>query len=408
MAKQDKHLYPSVHRGIVIAAVQALGIVNHPAAKRFSVGDLETMTNEAAAPDVRGDRQQGRGRHYYCAVSPKGEPQPQHFITGSYRNGRHALGPSPLTMLEGEYRMALGLYRAGRFYPAMQSISRAMHMLADICCPPHSSGLTYFSRFGYAHKRYEAGAAELFWGGNGKMIASEEHNAAQTWAEEAAENIPFDHYTDLWQYSAPRPDGTWRRSRFTSVCNALAESGAKELPFVFSSERADRDESAHRRIILSIQNCAALLAAFDRDISDKSVPVWSMHQPYWLCAPGAKLALSQDPLYLHFEEDGAVSLATAEGAYLSVSRRFGTVSLREPDEGYITEFRFGYEPLLALYPEGNQKKLVSVTRYFPLCRSRSSFAREADLIRSAGFVLRRNPPKRCRFIFGEKAQNPDE
>lgn len=397
MAKTDKHLYPSVHRGIVIAAEQALTAAGHPAARRYSVGDLETMTAEAAQPDLPGDRHQGRGRHYYCAVSPKGVMQQPHPITGGYLNGRHAPAPSPLSVLEGEYRIALALYRAGKFYAAMQSLSRAMHMLADVCCPPHSSGLTYFSRYGSVHKRYEANAAELFWGG--KVFQPEEYNAAQKWADEAAENIPFDLYTDLWRYSVPRPDGTWRRSQFTAICNMLAESGAKELDCVFSSDRTDREESAHRRIVLSVQHCAALLAAFDRDAVDTSIPVWSVYQPYWLCAPAAKMAVSEDPLYMQFNEDGSVSLATAEGAYLAVTPLIGKVSLREPDENSRINFRIGFEPLLALYPDGNQNKLLCLSHHLLLSRSRSTFARESDLMRSAGFVLRREPPKRCRYLF---------
>ena len=405
MAKSDKHLYPSVHRGIVIAAVQALSIAEHPAAKRYSVGDLETMTAEAAQPDVRGDRQQGRGRHYYCAVSPKGAARAKDPCTGGYRNGRHAAAPSPLSMLEGEYRMALALHRAGKFYPAMQSLARAMHMLADVCCPPHSCGLTYFSRYGLVHKRYEANAAELFWGG--KVFQSEEYNAAMKWAEEAAENIPFELYTGLWQYSVPRGDGSWRLSRFTQICNQLAESGAAELEKVFSSDRADRDESAHRRIVLSVQHCAALLAAFDRDLTDASLPVWSVYQPYWLCAPAAKLCVSREPLYLHFEENGAVSLATAEGACLTVSPAFGVVSLRDPDEESRITFRIGFEPLLTLYPGGDQSRLLTLSHRLLLCRSRRSFARESDLMRAAGFVLRREPPRRCRFLLSEKAQTDE-
>lgn len=391
MARNDKHLYPSVHRGIVIAAVQALGIANHPAARRFSAGDLETLTNEAAEPDVHGDRQQGRGRHYYCAVTPKGEPRGRVALTGGYRNGTGGHAPSPLTMLEGEYRTALMLHRAGRFYPAMQSLSRAMHMLADICCPPHSSGLTYFSRYGRKHKRYEAEAAEIFWGS--RQRHPDEHAAAQPWAADAAPMIPFEDYTDLWHIGKPKSP-----SRFTEICNALAESGADELEAVLGSDRTARASSIRRRLLLSIANCAALLAAFDRDLSDESLPMWQIWQPYWLCVPAFRLLVSEEPLYLQFEDDGTLTLATEEEKYLSVNK-WGYVALREDTEGFVTHFRIGFEPLLTLYPDGDQNKPLSWSFGMLLARSRTLYARESDQIRACAFVLRPRKPEGCRVLF---------
>ena len=82
VAKLDKHLYPSVHCGIIRAALILLEQTAHPAAKRFSAGDAEAMVSEAAAPDQIGDRQQGRGLHYYCAVKPDGTVLPFPVTTG--------------------------------------------------------------------------------------------------------------------------------------------------------------------------------------------------------------------------------------------------------------------------------------------------------------------------------------
>ncbi len=393
MTRPDKHLFPSVHRGIVIAAVQLLELEQHPAGKRFSTGDLETLVSEAAAPDVIGDRQQGKGRHYYCAVSPDGTPQQKHPVTGGYRNGRHAAAPSPLTMLEGEYRTALALHRAGRFYPALQSLSRAMHMIADICCPPHSSGLTYFSRYAYHHKRYEARAAELFWGDFGSD--PDEYAAARPWAAAAQGFVPYDTYTGLVPHiGEPRS----MPGKFTEICNQLSESGADELDAVLGSDPNARDASIRRRVRLAVANCAALLAAFDRDADDNTLAVWEERHPYWLCAAGAKTVISREPLYLSFETDGTVTISTAEQAYLSVSK-WGGAALREQTADFITRFRFGFEPLLALYPDGNQNTPLSLWHRALRCRSRQVFPRESDLMSAIGFVLTDQCPNECRFLF---------
>ena len=77
-----------------------------------------------------------------------------------------------------------------------------MHMLADICCPPHTAGLTYFSRYAGAHKRYEARAAELFRDSDPASLI--EYDAAKCWAEKAAGSVPFSAYTDLLRGSVPR------------------------------------------------------------------------------------------------------------------------------------------------------------------------------------------------------------
>ena len=78
LSKLDKHLYPSVHCGIVRAALLLLEQTAHPSARRFSAGDAEAMIGEAAAPDQLGDRQQGRGLHYYNAVRADGTALPLH------------------------------------------------------------------------------------------------------------------------------------------------------------------------------------------------------------------------------------------------------------------------------------------------------------------------------------------
>lgn len=359
MAKFDKHLYPSVHRGIVRAALLLLELESHPAAKRFSAGDAETMIEEAAAPDRIGDRQQGRGLHYYCAVKPDGAALPFFSAVCGYGNAKNAPAPSPLTMLDAEYRTALALYRAGKFIPAMKSLSRAVHMLADICCPPHTCMLTYFSRYAVAHKRYEARAAALFWNSDPAQLS--EHDSAMEWAKKAVGTVPYDTYTNLLNGCVPRKGHTWQSGTFSEICNQLALTGAEELPAVLGDDELLRDHSIERRLLCAIANSAALFAAFDRDADDPQLHILEEQRPYWLKSYSAEYYVTKEPLYLHFEDDGAVTLSTQEGKYLAIGK-FGRVLLTDQISGLTTRFRFGREPLLVLYPNGDQNKMLAQIR----------------------------------------------
>ncbi len=398
MAKLDKHLYPSVHCGIVRAALLLLEQTEHPAAKRFSAGDAEAMVGEAAEPDRIGDRQQGRGLHYYCAVKPDGTPLSLHPVLGGYCNGKGAPGPSPLTMLDSEYRAALALHRAGKYYPAMKSLSRALHFLADMCCPPHSCGLTYFSRYGSAHRRYEGRAAEIFWMPDETQVS--EFTAASEWAKRAAEAeaVPYESYTGLLHGGVPVAGSMWQPGRLTEICNALALSGAEHLHAVLDDDEIVRDQSIRERLILSIINCAALLAAFDRDLDDMTLPVWEERHPYWLKCFGTAFVVTGDPLYLMFEEDGTVTLSTLEGAYLAVGK-LGRVLVTDQIAGLETHFRFGREPLLTLYPNGDQEHLVAQLRGQLHNIHRISHLPGSLFQSQISFVLLNQKPEKARFIF---------
>lgn len=384
MAKFDKHLYPSVHRGIVSAALQLLELETHPAARRYSAGDAETMIEEAAAPDRIGDRQQGRGLHYYCAVKPDGSQLPYYPAVCGYGNAKNAPAPSPLTMLDAEYRAALALYRGGKYQPALKSLSRALHMLADICCPPHTCALTYFSRYAMAHKRYESRAAVIFW--NSELQQLSEHHAAGEWAKKAQGHVPYDEYTDLLKGCVPENGTAWQSGTFSVICNRLALSGAEELPAVLGDDELARDASIERRLVLAVQNCAALLAAFDRDVQDGALPVWEEQRPYYLKSFTAAFYVSEEPLYLCFEDDGAVTLSTQEGRYLAVSS-FGRVLLTDRISGMMTRFRFGREPLLTLYPEGDQERMLAQVRGQLFCIRRVPHLQGNRFLSQISFAL---------------------
>lgn len=395
MAKPDKHQYPSVHCGIVRAAVQLLDLEEHAAAKRYSAGDTETLAEEAAAPDRIGDRQQGRGMHYYCAVKPDGTPLPYHPLLGGYCNGKNAPAPSPLTMLDAEYRTALSLYRAGKFIPAMKSLSRALHMLADICCPPHSCGLTYFSRYALAHKRYEARAAEIFWCSEPSHTSA--YTVASDWAKKAIGTVPYETYTGLLRGGVPQKGGTWQSSQFAEICNQIALSGANELSAVLDDDELARDASITHCLLLAIAHCAALLAAFDRDVQDTALTVWEEQHPYWLKGFGTAFVLSREPLYLQFEDDGAVKLLTQERQFLAAGRA-GQTFLTEERAGLTTRFRFGREPLLTLYPEGDQQRVLALIRGQLHCVRRRTVRQTQTF-----FVLTSQRPEKAKFIFSGRS-----
>ena len=396
MAKLDKHIYPSVHCGIVRAALYLLELENHPSARRFSADDTEIIADEAAAPDRMGDRQQGRGLHYYNAVKPDGTQLPYHPVLCGYANGKGAASPSPLTVLDAEYRTALALETAGKPVPAMKSLSRAMHMLADICCPPHSCSLTYFSRYAMMHKRYEAQAAAIFW--EKKTEGLSQADAAAKWARKAVGSVPYETYSGLLRGGMPVKGGAWQGSKFSEICNQLAFDASHELSAVLGSDDTVRAASIERQILRSITNCAALLAAYDSDLQHADAQIWQEQQPYWLKGFRTAISVTKHPLFLHFDDDGTVSLATEEGRYLSVNR-VGMVSVTEPAENQIIRFRFGREPLLTLYPNGDQDKLLAMIRGQLYCIRRIPGLQGNLFYSQVQFVLTRKQPENGKYIF---------
>ena len=396
MAKFDKHLYPSVHRGIVRAALQVLALESHPAAARFSAADTEILVSEAAAPDQLGDRHQGRGLHYYNAVRADGTALPLHPVTGGYCNGKGAPAPTPLSVLDAEYRTALALRLAGKDTAAMKSLSRAAHMLADICCPPHCTSLTYFSPYGIAHKRYESRAAELFWNCDPEQLS--EADSAAEWAKQSAGKVPYQTFTNLLSGSVPVSNGAWQPGTLAKICNALAESGAKHLEAVRGSDDAAREHSIRERLILSITNCAALFAAFDRDLSEQNPAIWREQHPYWLKSFHTAFVVSRAPLYLQFADDGTVSFRTQDGKALSVGR-FGRVLLTAPDQNVTAQFRLGREPLLTLYPDGDQNRLIAQIRGQLHSIRRVSNLQGNLFLSQVSFALVNQPPETAKFLF---------
>lgn len=383
MAKIDKQAYPSTHCGIVRAATVLLKLEEHPASERYDAGTVETMVEEASAPDRMGDRLQGSGLHYYCSVTPEGVARTVRGYEGIFPNSLGDLAPSPLTMMTSEYLTAVALERLGNRYTAAKCLARAAHMLADVCCPPHSAGLSYYTRYASNHKRYESDGETYFW--TEKFGTTDPVTAAEQWAALCVGQVPYEKYDDLFKGD---PDGDLFRkmSRFPDICREIALSGARELPSVLGNDPELRRQSIDRRLILSIVHTAALFAAFDRDVRDESLIVPQERTPYRLYSYGAAKTLFREPLYLQFEEDGSFRLMTQEGAYLAVTR-FGSVRLTDQTAGMTTCFRFGFEPMMTLYPDGNLYHLLAVIGKRFCSIRRGLHKRSPHFSRQTGFRL---------------------
>ena len=278
----------------------------------------------------------------------------------------------------------------------MRSLSRALHMLADICCPPHCTALTYFSVYGGAHKRYEAQAAGIFWNSPPERLS--EPDAAMEWARQAAGQIPYDTYENLLCGSIPVSGMAWQPGTFAKICNTLAESGAKHLDAVLGSDDAARAASIRARLIAAVSNCAALLAAFDRDLRADNPAILREQHPYWLKSFHTAFVVSRSPFYLQFAEDGTMAFVTQEGRYLSVGR-LGRVQLTLPNADLTTQFRFGREPLLTLYPAGNQDILLAHIRGQMHSLRRVSNLQGNLFLSQVSFALVNQLPESARFLF---------
>lgn len=394
--KADKHIYPSVHRGIVRAAMCLLEQQRHPAASFYTVTDLETMVEEAAKPDAIGDRQQGRGLHYYCAVTPTGHPIAPTTVGTYFLNGKGQMAPSLRTMFEGEYQAAVLLRDAGKYDAAMKSLSRAAHMLADLCCPPHACGLTYFSRYAMHHKRYESRAASMFWE---TQPVDEEYTAAARWAGLAAGNIPestfsaallprliaeqiLDCSDDQADDDAPLP--------IARLLNQLAQASAAELPYVIGSDMTAMEASIRRRLICSIRSVAALFATFAAHMHEEQRGCLHENRPLYIHALRVLQPLLQEPIYLQIEYDGSLRMTTADGRYLAVTR-LGTVQLTHHIEGKKTRFRIGKEAWTQVfYVEGDQNHLLGVCGK-RLCSMNRQFYQEYEIGMRTGLFLLEEP-----------------
>ena len=147
-----------IHKMLMLNGLVALK-KQYPETEEYYLPMVNQMLHTVKKPDTKGDYQNGPGMHYYCAVKRSGKPMKP--VNNCFANGKGRYR-SARTMLEESYTMALSLYCAGYEKESAGFLGRAVHMISDICCPPHSSGMTYFSAGGRIHKAYELLAEAVY------------------------------------------------------------------------------------------------------------------------------------------------------------------------------------------------------------------------------------------------------
>ncbi|WP_295069909.1 hypothetical protein [Ruminococcus sp.] len=150
---ENKTQPPSnIHEDILIRALKLLD-ETAPEAAELIRPQLKIMLPYTVIADNNEDRENGAGRHYYCACNTNGKPQKA--ISGYYKNGKDLFAKSARTMFEEDYTMALTMHQNGFVKQGAVYLARAVHMMSDMCCLPHAAKMTYFSKMRSVHIRYE-------------------------------------------------------------------------------------------------------------------------------------------------------------------------------------------------------------------------------------------------------------
>lgn len=224
-----------IHKTLLLNGLVALKKL-HPETEDFYLPLVAPMLDTVKQPDIKGDYQNGAGRHYYCAVKRSGKARKP--VNGCFEDGKGGYR-SARTMLEESYTMALTMYCAGFEQESAGFLGRAVHMISDICCPPHSSGMTYFSAAGRIHKAYESLAEAVY------------PEFMPEYDRKAAEEVK-DIFRD--------------RSSFTEAVNGIAGSTAGELGLMCTDPFAE----VTGRLRYTENIIAALLLRFFRDTALES------------------------------------------------------------------------------------------------------------------------------------------
>jgi len=148
-----------VHRTILLRSLILLKQIC-PETEDFFAPIMKTFMPYAKRPDKKGDYENGAGRHYYCALSLSGKELPT--VNTYYRNGIKRHTKSARTMFEEDYTMALTMQRAGYMDMCGKFLGRAVHMISDMCCLPHTASMTYYSLGRSFHKAYELLAEAVY------------------------------------------------------------------------------------------------------------------------------------------------------------------------------------------------------------------------------------------------------
>lgn len=148
-----------VHRTLLLRSLIILKKL-YPETEDFFAPLIKTMMPYAKRPDKKGDYENGMGRHYYCALNLRGGEMKK--VNSYYRNGMKKHSKSARTMFEEDYTMALTMQHADRMDECGKFLGRAVHMISDMCCLPHTASMTYFSSGKDFHKGYERLAEAIY------------------------------------------------------------------------------------------------------------------------------------------------------------------------------------------------------------------------------------------------------
>lgn len=218
-----------IHEDILIRALKLLDEVA-PEASELIRPQLKIMLPYTTIADDNDDRENGAGRHYYCACNTNGKPfRP---VCGYYKNGKDLFAKSARTMFEEDYTMALTMHQNGFVKQGAVYLARAVHMMSDMCCLPHAAKMTYFSKLRSVHIRYEDLARLMY-----------------------PEFVPEQHitYNHLRRFAM--------RSSFSTAINTNSAAICRDAYEIFT----DPELAIKKRLYDTEQAVAALLYRFYRD-----------------------------------------------------------------------------------------------------------------------------------------------
>lgn len=148
-----------VHKNLTLRVLVMLKKIR-PDSEDIFAPIAKTLVNYSKRPDKQGDYEKGAGRHYYCVAAPNLKKNKS--VNGYFRNGKGKCYKSARTMFEEDYTMALTMHIAGYYRKSGEFLGRAIHMISDMCCIPHVTGMTYFSSAKTFHKAYEILAEAVY------------------------------------------------------------------------------------------------------------------------------------------------------------------------------------------------------------------------------------------------------
>ena len=296
-----------VHKTLLLRSLIILKHID-PESEKFFSPMVKGMMYFSKRPDRKGDYEKGMGRHYYCAVNYSGRKQ--QAVNGYYRNGIGNLYCSARTMFEENYTMALTMHRAGLTEQCAEHLGRSIHMISDICCLPHSTGMTYYSSARKMHKAYENFAEAIY-------------------PEFVPEQRP-EKVKDLF------PD----RTSFEADINAIAADTASEMEALYS----DPEKEVTERLYATERTIVSLLQRF---MADTSLPEKEAH--YITNSSGFKILPDSAYLTIKVTEKGLVfhgvnpspesALNVTRGIFYAAHRHDGlyTISPAKNREGKVLE-----------------------------------------------------------------------